>query len=49
MENILIAGANGTIKKSSLYYTFSKNFNPIAMVRKAEQQIFFTKQSIKLY
>jgi uncharacterized protein YbjT (DUF2867 family) len=48
MENILIAGANGTTGKQIVALLHnSQNFNPIAMVRKAEQQEFFTKQSIQ--
>jgi uncharacterized protein YbjT (DUF2867 family) len=48
MENILIAGAYGaTGKKIVALLHKSKNFNPIAMVRKAEQQGFFHKQDIQ--
>lgn len=48
MENILVAGANGTTGKKiiALLHT-SENFNPIAMVRKEEQQAYFKDQNIK--
>ena len=48
MENILVAGANGTTGKKiiALLHT-SQNFNPIAMVRKEEQQAYFKDQNIK--
>ncbi|AWG21926.1 NAD-dependent dehydratase [Flavobacterium faecale] len=48
MENILVAGANGTTGKKiiALLHT-SDNFNPIAMVRKEEQQTYFKDQNIE--
>lgn len=48
MEYILVAGANGTTgKKIVALLNKSQNYNPIAMVRKEEQQAYFTDQSIK--
>jgi uncharacterized protein YbjT (DUF2867 family) len=48
MENILVAGANGTTgKKIVALLNKSQNYNPIAMVRKEEQQAYFTDQSIQ--
>jgi len=47
MENILIAGANGTTgKKIVNLLQASQYFNPIAMVRKEEQQAFFKAKQI---
>lgn len=47
MENILIAGANGTTgKKIVNLLQESQYFNPIAMVRKEEQQAFFKAKQI---
>jgi uncharacterized protein YbjT (DUF2867 family) len=48
MENILVAGANGTTGK--IIITILKNsqkYNPIAMVRKQEQEAYFTEQNIE--
>lgn len=47
MENILIAGANGTTGKQivSLLKT-SQYFNPVAMVRKEEQQNYFKENGV---
>lgn len=46
-ENILVAGANGTTgKKIVTYLKESQYFNPVAMVRKAEQQKQFEIQDI---
>ncbi|PHR93529.1 MAG: NAD-dependent dehydratase [Leeuwenhoekiella sp.] len=46
-ENILVAGANGTTgKKIITYLKESQYFNPVAMVRKAEQQKQFEIQDI---
>lgn len=48
MENILVAGANGTTGKKIIALLHkSENFNPIAMVRKEEQQAYFKDQNIK--
>ncbi|NRT13097.1 MULTISPECIES: SDR family oxidoreductase [unclassified Flavobacterium] len=48
MENILVAGANGTTGKQIVALLHkSENFNPIAMVRKEEQQTFFKNQNIE--
>ncbi len=46
-ENVLVAGANGTTgKKVVAYLKESQYFNPVAMVRKAEQQEQFKIQDI---
>jgi uncharacterized protein YbjT (DUF2867 family) len=48
MENILVAGANGTTGK--IIITILKNsqeYNPIAMVRKQEQQAYFKDQNVE--
>lgn len=48
MENILVAGANGTTgKKIVTLLESSQYFNPVAMVRKKEQQDQFEKRNIK--
>lgn len=48
MENILVAGANGTTGKKIVdLLNKSQNFNPIAMVRKEEQQAYFKNQNIQ--
>jgi uncharacterized protein YbjT (DUF2867 family) len=48
MENILVAGANGTTgKKIVAILSKSLHFNPIAMVRKDEQQAYFKDQNIQ--
>ena len=48
MENILVAGANGTTGKKIIALLHkSENFNPIAMVRKEVQQAYFKDQNIK--
>ncbi|NRS87920.1 uncharacterized protein YbjT (DUF2867 family) [Flavobacterium sp. 7E] len=48
MENILVAGANGTTGKQIVALLHkSENFNPIAMVRKEEQRTFFKNQNIE--
>ncbi|WP_026777721.1 SDR family oxidoreductase [Polaribacter sp. Hel_I_88] len=48
MENILVAGANGTTgKKIITLLESSQYFTPIAMVRKKEQQEQFEKRNIK--
>lgn len=48
MENILVAGANGTTgKKIITLLEKSQYFNPIAMVRKKEQQQQFETRNIK--
>lgn len=48
MENILVAGANGTTgKKIVSLLQDSKYFNPIAMVRKEEQLAYFKDQNIE--
>lgn len=48
MENILVAGANGTTgKKIVAILNESNNFHPIAMVRKEEQQAYFQAQNIE--
>tara|TARA_R110002072_G_scaffold69197_1_gene167831 strand:+ start:367 stop:990 length:624 start_codon:yes stop_codon:yes gene_type:complete len=48
MENILVAGANGTTgKKIVTLLESSQYFNPVAMVRKKEQQEQFEKRNIK--
>ena len=47
MENILVAGANGTTgKKIVAILNKSQLYNPIAMVRKEEQQAYFKDQNI---
>jgi len=47
MENILVAGANGTTgKKIVQLLNESQYFNPIAMVRKEEQQAYFKGKNI---
>ncbi|MEZ7498432.1 SDR family oxidoreductase [Flavobacterium sp. Arc3] len=48
MENILVAGANGaTGKKIVDILNKSQNYNPIAMVRKEDQQAYFKDQNIQ--
>jgi len=48
MENILVAGANGaTGKKIVDLLNKSQNYNPIAMVRKEDQQAYFKNQNIQ--
>ncbi|SHM64367.1 NAD(P)H-binding [Flavobacterium xanthum] len=48
MENILVAGANGTTgKKIVAILNESNNFRPIAMVRKEKQQAYFKAQNIE--
>ncbi|MGO4817188.1 SDR family oxidoreductase [Flavobacterium sp. W22_SRS_FP1] len=48
MENILVAGANGaTGKKIVDLLNKSQNYNPIAMVRKEDQQAYFKDQNIQ--
>ncbi|MFB0909561.1 MAG: NAD(P)H-binding protein, partial [Flavobacterium sp.] len=48
MENILVAGANGTTgKKVVALLNESPYFNPIAMVRKVEQQAYFKAKNIE--
>ena len=48
MENVLVAGANGTTGKQIVdLLTSSQYFNPIAMVRKKEQQSKFEDRNIK--
>ncbi|WP_430425928.1 SDR family oxidoreductase [Maribacter litoralis] len=48
MENVLVAGANGTTgKKIVNLLKSSQYFEPIAMVRKEEQQEQFKKEDIK--
>lgn len=48
MENILVAGANGTTgKKIVAILNKSQNYNPIAMVRKEDQQAYFKDQNIQ--
>ncbi|WP_452222663.1 SDR family oxidoreductase [Lacinutrix chionoecetis] len=48
MENILIAGANGTTGKKIVNLLHeSQYFNPIAMVRKAEQESYFKANNIE--
>ena len=47
MENILVAGANGTTgKKIVNLLNESQYFNPIAMVRKEDQQAYFKAKQI---
>ncbi|GAL61527.1 conserved protein YhfK [Algibacter lectus] len=47
MENILVAGANGTTgKKIVNLLNASQYFKPVAMVRKAEQEEQFKKDGI---
>ena len=47
MENILVAGANGTTgKKIVNLLNESQYFNPIAMVRKEEQVAYFKAKNI---
>ncbi|AXO79361.1 SDR family oxidoreductase [Olleya aquimaris] len=47
MENVLVAGANGTTgKKIVNLLNQSQYFNPIAMVRKEEQKAFFEAKQI---
>ncbi len=47
-ENILVAGANGTTGKQIVsYLKESQYYNPVAMVRKAEQQEQFKIQEIE--
>jgi uncharacterized protein YbjT (DUF2867 family) len=48
MENILVAGANGTTgKKIVAILSESNNFHPIAMVRKEEQLAYFEAKNIE--
>ena len=48
MENILVAGANGTTgKKIVNLLESSQYFNPVAMVRKKEQEQQFAQRNIK--
>lgn len=48
MENILVAGANGTTgKKIVALLNKSQLYNPIAMVRKEEHQAYFKDQNIQ--
>ena len=48
MENILVAGANGTTGKQVVnLLKASQYFNPIAMVRKEEQQKQFEDEGVK--
>ncbi|SDW09294.1 SDR family oxidoreductase [Flavobacterium degerlachei] len=48
MENILVAGANGTTGKKIVdILNKSQNYNPIAMVRKEDQQAYFKDQNIQ--
>lgn len=48
MENILVAGANGTTGRQIIdILNKSQNYNPIAMVRKEEQQAYFKDQNIQ--
>ena len=48
MENILVAGANGTTgKKIVNLLKESQYFNPIAMVRKEEQQAYFEAKKVE--
>jgi uncharacterized protein YbjT (DUF2867 family) len=48
MENILVAGANGTTGKKIVdILNKSQFYNPIAMVRKEEQQAYFKDQNIQ--
>lgn len=48
MENILVAGANGTTgKKIVALLNKSQHYKPIAMVRKKEQQAYFMDQNIQ--
>ena len=45
MENVLIAGANGTTgKKITALLKASSEFNPVAMVRKESQMEHFKKE-----
>ena len=47
MENVLVAGANGTTGKKIInLLKTSQYFNPVAMVRKEEQKEQFKKESI---
>ena len=49
MENILVAGANGTTGKKIInLLDSSQYFNPIAMVRKEEQKEQFTNKNIQV-
>lgn len=48
MENILVAGANGTTgRKIIQLLNESQYFNPIAMVRKEEQKVYFKGNNIE--
>jgi uncharacterized protein YbjT (DUF2867 family) len=48
MENILVAGANGSTGRIVVNLLMdSSAFNPIAMVRRKEQEEFFKKQNIQ--
>ena len=48
MENVLIAGANGTTgKKITALLKASSEFNPVAMVRKESQMEHFKKEQIE--
>ena len=47
MENVLVAGANGTTGKQVVkLLQSSQYFNPIAMVRKEDQQEQFKKDGV---
>lgn len=48
MENILVAGANGTTGKMIVdLLQESQDFKPVAMVRKEEQKAYFTAKNIE--
>ena len=48
MENVLVAGANGTTGKKIInLLKNSQYFQPVAMVRKEEQKEQFEKQILK--
>lgn len=48
MENILVAGANGTTGKIIVSLLKESNeFNPVAMVRKEEQETYFKSKNIE--
>ncbi|TYB70032.1 SDR family oxidoreductase [Bizionia gelidisalsuginis] len=48
MENILVAGANGTTGKKIVHLLKeSQYFNPVAMVRKEEQKAYFEGHNIE--
>lgn len=47
MENVLVAGANGTTGKKIVYLLKnSKSYNPVAMVRKESQMEQFRKENV---